>query len=679
MDPGTILAIVELSATTLSCIGKYYVGVKNARADIQRLSNEVEGFHDVLQKVQELVQSSQATRLPISTSFTNVAKQSLLDITALEKRLNPSKKERIMKRVGVRALAWPLTSKEVDECVTKLERYKSTLSLALNADQTSLLIDIDANVINLTQNQDLAEQNRQLATLPCAVGASFDSYFRQHESRCVPNTRVDLLNRLQKWSTDHERCIFWLNGMAGTGKSTIARTVAHIFYEQKSLGASFFFSRGVGDLGHAAHFVCTIAHQLADALPLLKRYICEAITKHHNIAMQGLRNQWKELVVQPLSKLNGQWPTLSLVIDALDECENQEDVKLILQLFVETKGLAGVNFGIFVTSRPETPIRLGFREMPDIVHQDLVLQDIPRSVVEHDITVFLQYQLYQIGSKRDIQGWPDETSIKLLVQASDCLFIYAATVCRFVGDPHWSPEQRLHLILQSEARGSRPTAKLDEMYTQILRCSITADQDMDEKAELGKRFKNVIGTIVLLFDVLPVPVLAALLSIPTKEVDLSLEPLHSLLRISRLPNLPIRLLHPSFRDFLLDHERCRNSYFWVNQRTVDQNIVTNCLQLLSNSLRKDICALKMPGASAPKLYDDIKFFLPIHVQYACQYWVDHLERLDWNSRIAVGLCDDGQVYNFLQTHLLNWLEALSLVGKTSRGIVIITKLESMLQ
>ncbi|MCJ1285469.1 hypothetical protein MMC26_004809, partial [Xylographa opegraphella] len=54
MDPGTILAIVELSATTLSCIGKYYMGVENARADIERLLNEVEGFHDILQKVQKL-------------------------------------------------------------------------------------------------------------------------------------------------------------------------------------------------------------------------------------------------------------------------------------------------------------------------------------------------------------------------------------------------------------------------------------------------------------------------------------------------------------------------------------------------------------------------------------------------------------------------------------------------
>ena len=56
--------------------------------------------------------------------------------------------------------------------------------------------------------------------------------------------------------------IFWLNGMAGTGKSTIARTVAHHYSEQKRLGASFFFSRDGGDVGHAGKFFATIAWQL---------------------------------------------------------------------------------------------------------------------------------------------------------------------------------------------------------------------------------------------------------------------------------------------------------------------------------------------------------------------------------------------------------------------------------
>ena len=561
----------------------------------------------------------------------------------------------------------------------KRKRSRDIGYIRLSNIVSSLVLDIDANLTQLTQNQDLAEQNRQLSTLPYARGAPFDSYVHQYEPQCVPDTRVALLNQLQEWNNDHKRCIFWLSGMAGTGKSTIARTIAYKFYEQKSLGASFFFSRGAGDLGHAASFVSTLAHQLADAFPLFKRYICEAITTHHNIASQGLRNQWKELIIQPLSRLNGQRPNLNLVIDALDECENQMAIKTILQLFVETKDFAAINFGIFVTSRPETPILLGFRDMPDIIHQDLILQDIPRSIVQHDIAIFLQYEFRQIGLKHDLQSWPDEMKIQSLVKASDCLFIYAATVCRFVGDPKWLPEERLDLLLQNDARGNRPTAKLDEMYTQILRCAIISDQDEEERAELGMRFKNIVGTIVLLFDVLSVFALANLLSIPTKKVEISLESLRSLLNIPVDQNLPVRLLHPSFRDFLLDIKRCRDSHFWIDHKIVDKNIVTNCLQLMFNTLRKDICGLKTPGAPVPKEQDNINLHLPTHVQYACHYWVDHLGRADYNSRIEVGLCDNGQIHSFFQTHLLYWLEALSLTGKISQGIVMITKLERMLQ
>ena len=136
MDPGTILAVAELSAKALSVIAKYYWDVKNAKVDIERLWNEIKAFHDVLQKVQKLVQNFGTTRLPISASLGEAVKQSLLDITILEDKLNPGKGGRIMKRAGFRALKWPLTSKEVNDCITKLERYKTTIGLSLSTDQT---------------------------------------------------------------------------------------------------------------------------------------------------------------------------------------------------------------------------------------------------------------------------------------------------------------------------------------------------------------------------------------------------------------------------------------------------------------------------------------------------------------------------------------------------------------
>jgi hypothetical protein len=187
------------------------------------------------------------------------------------------------------------------------------------------------------------EQSRHLAKLPRAAGAAVDSKSREHELSCLTHTRVDLLDRIRAWAigTD-EKCVFWLNGMAGTGKSTIARTVAREFRDQNRLGASFFFSRGGGDLGNARRFFSTTALQLAKTSSIVERYICEAIAKDDDIAQQGLSSQWKYLILKPLSRVQAgqlQYPNLVIVIDAMDECESQDDVRLILHLFAEGNAL----------------------------------------------------------------------------------------------------------------------------------------------------------------------------------------------------------------------------------------------------------------------------------------------------------------------------------------------------
>lgn len=89
------------------------------------------------------------------------------------------------------------------------------------------------------------EKNRILDSLPSASQAAYNSMNSQHQECCLGNTRVELLGEIARWidSGPDEQCIFWLSGIAGTGKSTIARTIATNYDRRGSLGASFFFSR----------------------------------------------------------------------------------------------------------------------------------------------------------------------------------------------------------------------------------------------------------------------------------------------------------------------------------------------------------------------------------------------------------------------------------------------------
>jgi hypothetical protein len=146
-----------------------------------------------------------------------------------------------------------------------------------------------------------------LSTFPTAVDAPFNAYQRQHEPVCLLNTRVDFLQEIYNWADgidgQDERCIFWLSGQAGTGKSTISRTVARRYIEQKRLGASFFFSKGGGDVSHAGRFFTSLTAQLVNTIPSLQKHVCNAIVERSDIANLSLLDQWRQLILGPLSRL----------------------------------------------------------------------------------------------------------------------------------------------------------------------------------------------------------------------------------------------------------------------------------------------------------------------------------------------------------------------------------------
>jgi hypothetical protein len=127
--------------------------------------------------------------------------------------------------------------------------------------------------------------------------------------------------------------------------------------------------------------------------------------------------------------------------------------------------------------------------MPGIVHHDLVLHNVSRAVVNHDISIFFKHRFEEIRDKFEELpfDWPGDDTINALVQRADCLFIYAATVCRFIeeGGEQWPLDDLLRLILPDDSTTDSsllkpsnmvitesPTKKLDKMYTRILEHSL---------------------------------------------------------------------------------------------------------------------------------------------------------------------------------------------------------------
>ena len=560
--------------------------------------------------------------------------------------------------------------------------------IQFSEEQSGHLKDLDLNTKNLidtiVDQKDVFEeahtilQRQYLEKLSVASAAPFNCYDRRNDSDCIQNTRVDLLREIKEWADGGDkRPIFWLRGLAGTGKSTIARTIAHYYHDRRRLAASFFFSRDIGgDVRHARKFFTSIATQLAHASDPLGDYICDAIRQNSEIINRAPQEQWRQLILEPLLKRKSGAPQLSLVlvVDALDECENDDDVRTIVHLLSEARSLRKIRLRILITSRPEIPIRNGFARIPNTEHQDFILHGISPSIVNEDIRVFVEYNFNIIRQLRGFAlGWPDAKTIRAIVEHAAGLFIWAATACRFIKDGGRFTEKRLSAILDRNVCITAPEKGLDGIYLTVLKNSIHADFDQQEESEHCSMLREILGAIVTLFSSLSIGPLARLVNIPEKDIDESLEDLHAILDIRRDRNLPVRLHHPSFRDFLVNRKRCNDLRFWIDERKAHQLLADYCIDLMSAALKRDICALREPGVIARDVSEqNIETGLPTALQYACQYWVQHLRRS--NAQLE----DYDKTHNFLRLHLLHWFEALSLIGKISEGARAIQVLEDMI-
>jgi hypothetical protein len=402
--------------------------------------------------------------------------------------------------------------------------------------------------------------------------------------------------------------------------------------------------------------------------------IKKALDEDLAISQRALKDQFEKLVLQPLLGMQqnrSQAPVRIVVIDALDECEQEQDIRAILQLLARTKDIRPMPLRIVVTSRPELHIRLGFKEMPNGTYQDLVLHEVPRSTIEHDIQLFLEHELSSIRKARMLSpDWPAVHQIQALVELAVPLFIYAATVCRYVGTKGSNPEAYLNKVLQYR---KAVFSQLDRTYLPVLD-QLLVEQEDDEKEAWLQAFREVIGSIVVLESPLSIPSLACLLQVPQGEIKCRLDSLHSVLSVPESDDVPIRLLHLSFREFLVDPQKQGKSLFWVDERSTHKELASCCLELMSGAsgLHQDMCSLSAPGVLRSEIDGGtIASNLPPELQYACRYWVDHLKQSQQD------IVNKDTTHLFLQKHLLHWIEAMSLMGESSRCVYLLDSLQAL--
>ena len=492
--------------------------------------------------------------------------------------------------------------------------------------------------------------------------AAWNSYANEARPTCFEGTRTAVFTDIYSWIVDDQTQIYVLDGLAGIGKSTVAKTVAKYARERGWLGASFLFSKTEDDRKSAKLFFGTVAFQLSQYSQEIALRIGEALERKPDASKQQLQDQFQDLIIHPLQSCERtSKSTVLIVIDAFDECDDQDAQRLLSLFLQEIRRVP--NLKIFLTTRPERHILNILRRHES--HKLYRLHDIENSIVEGDVRKYLSHALSSQAVEAALPElepppWtPSPSDFKTLVDAAGKLFIIASTAIKFLlDDIRCNPEAQMTDLMQGIAvdnTGVNPLNVLDGVYTQILSIAIPSKSS----PVILSRFHSVVGTIILLQDPLGLRPLASLLKIDINDVKGALLRLQSVISLTGPESTP-RIYHKSFPDFITDAKRCSNDpRFHVSIGKRHACIARDCFRVMDEQLRENICDLGFPEKylDNTKIRHLVGVRISSELRYACLHWVTHLCNAERGDNLSTLL----ETFSF--THLLQWVEVLSLIGR----------------
>jgi len=471
--------------------------------------------------------------------------------------------------------------------------------------------------------------------------------------------------------------VYWLNGLAGTGKSTIAQTIAERVFADGRLGASFFCSRDFEDRRDLRYIFPTLAFQLAHKYPEFRSILVPLLQSNPDVVHESLYNQMETLIVGSLSS-----PDISMVIviDALDECVDEDPQSAILSVMGRlVEGIPNIKF--LITGRPEPRIQSGFRlgllrPLTDV----FVLHEVEPSLINTDIRLFLKHGLCELAKRSGIEqdGWPADEHLDLLCERAAGLFVYAVATLKFLDHSFTPPGEQLDIIMRApdsttyEGKANLQLGTtLDSLYLSCFQSTFNrASAEDDEKVRL------VIGAVVLAINPLSPSAIATLVNLGKQQVINLLRLVQSLLKFPEDPNSPVLPFHKSFPDFITNPLRCSNRRFHISLTTGHLNLALNCLELMNNSLEQNL--LSLPNYALNSEVEDLQAridnCISTALEYACKSWYSHLTEVRGDVSAIIPT-----LRGFLENGFLGWLEVLSVIGAARDAIIALEKLMPWLQ
>ena len=333
------------------------------------------------------------------------------------------------------------------------------------------------------------------------------------------------------------------------------------------MDGSYFFGRGLGDREKASFFPATIAYQLSRSKSSCRDAIKKTIDKRPTILSESFSSQFRQLLIKTAEQRWSFKRPITIVIDALDECDDADDQVELLKLILEA--VTTTNMWVLIASRPEQQIHSFFQQKNVSQHTYHVRLDEESFNTSRDIEIFLRGEFARIRSLKpelcrplpNGEDWPGNAVIIQIRDDSDSQFIFPTLAIAYIDTPFYAPDQQLQTLLL--APPPHAFSKLDALYERILsRCPPELHEGGDELVGYQKLVLEILAVVVAWSEPVSATTIAGVLK---KKVDvvqnIVLGPMRSLFKLdASKTNSPITLCHKSLRDYLLDVKRSRQFF-----------------------------------------------------------------------------------------------------------------------
>ena len=488
---------------------------------------------------------------------------------------------------------------------------------------------------------------------------------------CTNGTRVKILDDITKWADDHSSAsprVFWLTGQAGSGKTTIAYTIAKRFEKSGNadqhtiLGGNFLCSRQFQETQSQTRIIPTIAYQLAhkcksyaDALHVADKF--DAV--NHDVS-----SQMKDLFVGPwqLSEAarGAELPHYLIVIDALDEIKGDGGSAFLhdLLMAINENDLRGLKF--FVTSRSDPKVAALCKSFPS--EAICRLQDVPIEEAKSDIEAYLKTQLPELASSPKFAE---------LGQRAEGLFIYAATAVKYL-TPHDSitvgeQTEMLNEFLSKSyepASSSDATSLVDGLYRHIM-----FDAFSNFRGKFLARRLRTLYTFLCTAERTSTSIVAAL--VLDGDDDTARAVLRDLHAVLYTQDDQVFWYHSSFPDFIFDQARSsfcidnKDFIFSCDEPAHHSLLCESCFCIMKSGLRFNIGNITSSflfDRSNTALSEQVNQNISAVLKYSSRYWTHHLPPPPLINSNNLRCC----ISEFLQICVLFWIEAMNLLGLSNQ-------------